>query len=325
MTADIQRQKAGVAWLSVISNSALVISKIVIGLWISSVSVISEGIHSAVDLLASIIALYSVKTSGKPADREHPFGHGKIENISGTIEALLIFIAAGWIIYEAIDKLQNPKPLAFVGWGIAVMFISSVVNIIVSHMLFKVGEATDSIALKADAWHLRTDVYTSAGVMFGLGLIWSGRWILPESDLQWLDPVIAIAVALLIIRAAYRLTVHSIRDLIDASLPPNERETIKDMIKGMFPQVHGFHKLLTRKAGNVRFIEFHMKVEPHMTVEHSHELAETISSMIRERFSGAHVTVHIEPCDGRCDSDCKEGCFLPEEKRKEMGKFRDKG
>ena len=320
---DVQKKKAGVAWLSVISNSALVISKIIIGLLIGSVSVISEAIHSAVDLLASIIALYSVKTSGKPADREHPFGHGKVENVSGTVEALLIFIAAGWIIYEAIDKLQNPKPLAFVGWGVAVMFMSSVVNIIVSQMLFKVGEATDSIALKADAWHLRTDVYTSAGVMFGLGLIWSGRWILPASDLQWLDPAIAIVVALLIIRAAYRLTVHSIKDLIDASLPPNERETIKDMIKDMYPQVHGFHKLLTRKAGNTRFVEFHMKVDPHMTVEHSHGVAEKISSTIKELFSGVHVTVHIEPCDGRCDGDCREGCLLPEEKRKKMGKSLD--
>ncbi|MBW2638064.1 MAG: cation diffusion facilitator family transporter, partial [Deltaproteobacteria bacterium] len=316
MIADIQRQKTGVAWLSVISNSALVISKIFIGLWIGSVSVISEGIHSAVDLLASFIALYSVKTSGKPADREHPFGHGKVENISGAVEALLIFIAAGWIIYEAIDRLQNPKPLAFVGWGIAVMFISSAVNIIVSHMLFKVGEATDSIALQADAWHLRTDVYTSAGVMFGLGLIWSGRWILPETDLHWLDPAIAIAVALMIIRAAYRLTIHSIKDLIDASLPSHERETIKDMIKDMSPKVHGFHKLLTRKAGNTRFVEFHMKVDPHMTVEHSHGLAETISSTIKERFPGAHVTVHIEPCEGWCDIDCREGCLLPEENGK---------
>jgi cation diffusion facilitator family transporter len=320
MMADIQRKKAGVAWLSVISNTILVITKIIVGLWIGSVSVISEAIHSAVDLLASIIALYSVKTSGKPADREHPFGHGKVENISGTVEALLIFIAAGWIIYEAIDKILNPSPVTFIGWGVAVMLMSSVVNIIVSHMLFKVGEETDSIALKADAWHLRTDVYTSAGVMFGLGLVWSGRWILPEADLHWLDPAIAIGVALLIIRAAYRLTIHSIKDLVDASLPSNERKTIIDMIKNMRPQVHGFHKLLTRKAGNVRFIEFHMKVEPHMTVEHSHELAEEISSTIKEGFSGAHVTVHIEPCDGRCDIDCIEGCLLPKEKRKEMGK-----
>jgi cation diffusion facilitator family transporter len=316
MIADIQRQKAGVAWLSVISNSALVISKIIIGLWIGSVSVISEAIHSAVDLLASLIALYSVKTSGKPADREHPFGHGKIENISGTIEALLIFIAAGWILYEAIDKLQNPKPLAFVGWGIAVMFISSVVNIIVSHMLFKVGEATDSIALKADAWHLRTDVYTSAGVMFGLGLIWSGRWILPESDLQWLDPVIAIAVALLIIRTAYRLTVHSIGDLIDASLPSHEEDEIKDIIDAMYPRVHGFHKLRTRKAGNTRFIEFHMKVDSKLTVEDSHSIAEETSAKIKEHLPGAYVNIHVEPCNGRCESDCLRGCLLSEEERK---------
>ena len=132
---NFQKQKEQVALLSVISNSALVSMKLVVGLIIGSVAIISEAIHSGVDLLASIIALFSVKTSSKPADKDHSFGHGKIENISGAVEALLIFVAAGWIIFEAFQKLSNPKPLDNLGWGIGIMLISSIVNIFVSQRL----------------------------------------------------------------------------------------------------------------------------------------------------------------------------------------------
>ena len=177
---DVQKQKTRVALLSVISNTALVLMKLVVGIMINSVSVISEAIHSGMDLVAAIIAWFSVRTSSKPADEDHPFGHGKIENVSGTVEALLIFLAAGWIIYEAIKKFIHPEPIETAFWGVGVMLISAITNIIVSQKLFKVGRETDSVALQADAWHLRTDVYTSLGVMVGLALIWIGQWIFPE-------------------------------------------------------------------------------------------------------------------------------------------------
>ena len=159
---SIDKRKSSVALLSVASNTILVLLKLTVGIIIGSVSVISEAIHSSVDLLAAMIALFAVRTSGKPADAEHPFGHGKVENMSGTVEALLIFLAAGWIIFEAVKKLKNPEPLEEVGWGVAVMIVASAANILVSRALFKVGKETDSVALQADAWHLRTDVYTSA-------------------------------------------------------------------------------------------------------------------------------------------------------------------
>src|SRR5512136_299897 len=145
---DAQRQKSAVAWLSVISNTALVTGKLIIGLAIGSVSVISEAIHSGVDLLAAVISLFAVKTSNKRADEEHPFGHGKVENISGTVEALLIFVAAGWIFYEAVYKLIRPQMLDAPVLGVAVMLVSAVVNFIVSRKLFKVGKETDSVALQ---------------------------------------------------------------------------------------------------------------------------------------------------------------------------------
>ena len=273
---DVQKRKTRVALLSVISNTALVLMKLVVGIMINSVSVISEAIHSGMDLVAAIIAWFSVRTSSKPADDDHPFGHGKIENVSGTVEALLIFLAAGWIIYEAIKKFIHPEPIETAFWGVGVMLISAVTNVIVSQKLFKVGRETDSVALLADAWHLRTDVYTSVGVMAGLALIWLGQWILPGYDLNWLDPVCAIAVALLIIKAAYDLTVQSARDLLDANLPEEEQAWIRNLIEENRGTVRGYHHLRTRKAGHLRFIEFHIQVDLKMTVESSHQLGPEI-------------------------------------------------
>ena len=162
--------------LSVASNSFLVLFKVIVGITIGSVSIISEAIHSGVDLLAAIIAMFSVKTSSVPADEQRPFGHGKIENISGFVEALLIFVAAFWIIFEALKKLMEPHEITHAGLGVAVMFVSAVINYFVSRRLFRVGK-------EADAWHLRTDVYTSAGVMAGLGIIWIGHEFFPRTTL----------------------------------------------------------------------------------------------------------------------------------------------
>jgi cation diffusion facilitator family transporter len=312
---DTQRRKVRVAVLSVISNTTLVIIKLFVGLLIGSVSIISEAIHSAVDLLAAIIALFSVKTSSVPADSRHPFGHGKIENISGTIEALLIFVAAIWIIFEAAKKFMRPEPIEAIGWGVGVMLVSAVVNIVVSEMLFKVGRETDSIALQADAWHLRVDVYTSVGVMVSLALIWMGQWFFPGEDFYWLDPVAAIGVALLIIKAAYDLTTQSARDLLDAHLPDEEVEWIRKCILDQNSVVRGFHDLRTRKAGHFRFVEFHLKVDPQMSVLDSHDITKVLKKMIKEKFPGTTVTIHIEPCDSDCVDKCVEGCLLPKQKK----------
>jgi cation diffusion facilitator family transporter len=313
---DAQSRKVRVATLSVISNTTLVLMKLVVGLLAGSISIISEAIHSAVDLIAAIIALFSVKTSSLPPDKRHPFGHGKIENISGTIEALLIFAAAGWIVVEAGRKLWKPEPLQILPWGVGVMAVSVVANYIVSKLLFRVARETDSIALEADAWHLRTDVYTSAGVMMSLALIWSGQAFSPGLDLSWLDPVTAIAVALLIIKAAYDLTLRSSKDLLDTTLPPDEEDWIRQRILHHRPVICGFHQLRTRKSGHFRFVEFHLKVDPEMSVQISHAIAEDLSLGIEKQFPSTSVMIHIEPCDGDCEGNCLQGCLLPEQQRK---------
>jgi cation diffusion facilitator family transporter len=316
MEADQRKRK--VALLSVVSNTTLVLLKLAVGLAIGAVSVISEAIHSGVDLIAAGIAYYSVRTSGIPADREHPFGHGKIENISGTVEAILIFVAAGWIIYEAAQKIIRPEPLEMAAWGVAVMFLSAVVNTFVSRKLFRVGKETDSVALIADGWHLRTDVYTSAGVMASLAVIWTADLLAPEVDLHWVDPAAAIGVALLIIKAAWDLTRQSARDLLDVQLPGEEIARIESLILKRRPVVKGYHQLRTRKSGHFRFVEVHIKVDSGMTVEASHRITQEFAREIRERFPGASVTTHVEPCDGSCGPRCLEGCLLTEGERGDM-------
>jgi len=314
--ADINKRKSSVALLSVISNTVLVILKLAVGLMIGSVSVISEAIHSGVDLLAALIALLAVKTAGKPADEDHPFGHYKAENISGTVEALLIFVAAVWIIFEAYKKLLNPEPMESPSWGVAVMLISSAANLFVSHRLFCVGKETDSVALQADAWHLRTDVYTSAGVMAGLAIIWMGEHLFPAVDLHWIDPLVAIFVALLIIKAAYKLTLESAQDLMDVCLPAEEEEDIRKHIMVFAPTVRGFHKLRTRKAGACRFVEFHVRVDAGMSVDESHRISDMIADAIKHHFPGTNVTIHIEPCNCALARPESCGCLLSDADKK---------
>lgn len=303
MDQDTTKQKTAVALLSVLSNSVLIALKITVGLLIGSVSVISEGIHSGVDLTAAIIAYFAVRHSGKPADDSHHFGHGKLENISGTVEALLIFLAAGWIILEATKKLRSGEAVDAPIWGVAVMSISAVANLLVSQRLFSVARQTGSVALQADAWHLRTDIYTSVGVLGGLALILIGNRLFPAVDLRWVDPIAAIAVALLIIKAAYVLTVEAGRDLLDASLPFKEESLIRRHIASFSPRVRSMHQLRTRKSGQNRFVEFHIRVDADMTVEKAHQLSHEVADAIKADLRDTSVTIHIEPCQREAGSD----------------------
>jgi cation diffusion facilitator family transporter len=308
VNAAQNRQATNVAILSVISNTLLVILKLIVGIFIGSVSVISEAIHSGIDLVAAVIAFLAVREASKPADEDHPFGHGKFENVSGTVEAILIFVAAGWIIFEAIHKFKNPTAIQEPGWGIGLMLFSALVNLGVSEILFRVGKKTHSIALEADGWHLRTDVYTSLGVMGGLFLVWLGGKFFPSLNLYWIDPLCAIFIALLIVKAAYDLTLQAAKDLFDVSLPKNEIEWIRAFIKAQ-PETKGFHCLKTRKSGKDRFVEFHLVVDPQSTVAESHALTDHLTDAIKRQFSHAEVMIHVEPCDKSCRAACKSGCF----------------
>lgn len=296
--------------ISVVSNSSLVVLKLIVGIFIGSVSVISEAIHSGVDLVAALIAFFAVRTANKPADEKHTFGHGKYENLSAAIEGALIFVAAGWISYEAINKLMYPGTVESPGWGVLIMGISAITNLFVSRQLFKVGRETDSMALIADGWHLRTDVWTSAGVAFGLFIYYLGGLFFPHLPLAWIDPVVALGVAGLIIKAAWELTSESFNALLDESLPETEESVITEIISSFFPQAKSFHKLKTRKSGSDRFIEFHLVVHKDLTVKVAHDICDSITLKIVEKLPNATVMIHTEPCLDACSGLCQGNCEI---------------
>ncbi|HOJ86992.1 MAG TPA: cation diffusion facilitator family transporter [Elusimicrobiales bacterium] len=301
-------EKKKVARLSVISNSFLVVSKLFIGIFTGSISIISEAIHSGLDLVAALIAFYAVKNSSIPPDDEHKFGHGKIENISGFIEAILIFAAAIWIIYESVEKLIHPVNIENIWLGIAIMFVSSVINIYVSKKLFSVAHKTDSIALKADAMHLMTDVYTSAGVMFSLFVIWVMEFIFKGNHFHFLDPICAIVVAGLIMKAAYELTKESFGDLLDRSIGQKDISEIKNIINNN-PEVVSFKNLKTRKGGNIKFIEFDVMLEKNISLQKAHQITDDITFKIKKSIANSNVTIHMEPCEDSCDdNECQTNC-----------------
>jgi cation diffusion facilitator family transporter len=294
------RTKTGAAGLSVLSNTLLILLKLVAGILTGSVSIIAEAIHSGIDLLAALIAFVCLRIAGRPADREHPFGHGKVENVSGSIEAVLIFVAAIFIIYQAINRIIAGAIVEYLSIGIAVMAISVVVNIIVSRHLLRIARDSDSIALEADARHLTADVYTSLGVLAGLVVV-------QVTGLNILDPIIAICVSIFILRAAYNLTRRAFPPLIDTRLPEDEEALIESIMSEHMGELVGFHELRTRKAGSERYIELHMMMARDASVERAHSLCDHLEEDIKSRLPNIHVTIHIEPCDVDCDT-CPDSC-----------------
>ena len=307
----INREKRSIARLSVASNTVLLVLKLVVGLWLGSVAILSEAVHSGIDLVAALIAWFAVRASGQPPDPEHHFGHGKYEDLSGLIEGALILVAAGLIVYESVQKLLaggDGLAVEALGAGIAVMGLSSAINWYVSSRLMRVAKATESIALESDAWHLRTDVYTSLGVFGGLVVI-------RLTGIVALDAVIAIVVALFIVKAAYDLCSRACRSLIDERLPIEEEERIRAIIDAHGDNIAEFHELRTRRSGPDRFVDLHLCVARSLTVEQSHGLADRLEEQIREALPRTSVVIHVEPCDACCDA-CGSFCtvrLVPEE------------
>jgi cation diffusion facilitator family transporter len=309
----LNNRKKGVAKLSVASNSCLLVLKLFFGFYMGSVSVIAEGVHSGMDLLAAAIATIAVYRSAKPADEDHAYGHGKYEAISGTAEAMLIFVAAIIIVYEAVYKMVHPGELELLEWGMLVMLISVIVNIGVSRTLMKVAKETDSMALEADALHLSTDVWTSVGVLVGLVLI-------RITNIFVLDPIVAIAVAVLIMKAAYDLTKRTFDDLTDKRIPEEEEKIVRDILKEHDHVIHDFHKLRTRMSGPDRHIDLHIVVSKYLGLEEVHNLCDHIENEIKAAISNAHVLIHCEPCDGECEI-CDEEEVCEELKRARLRKL----
>lgn len=280
-------RKASAALLSVASNALLVAMKLTVGLFTGSVGVISEAIHSGIDLLASAMAFWAVRVAAKPADDDHAYGHGKVENLSGAVEAALIFVAAGMIAYEAIHRLIHPGAAPEVGLGLAAMAISCVVNFFLSRYLFCVARETDSAALEADAHHLSTDVYTGLGIFGGLALV-------RITGLDVFDALTALAVAGLIARIAWDLARRATGALLDISLPADEVAVIALTIRKFMPPLLDYHDLRTRKSGAMRHVDVHLTVPGEMTVLAAHDLADAVERDIRQHLGHCDVMTHID-------------------------------
>jgi cation diffusion facilitator family transporter len=273
------QSKVGTAALSVLSNSTLILA------------ILTEAVHSSIDLVASIVAFFSVRKAEEPADETHRYGHEKIENLAAAIEAILILVGSAAIAFEAIRHLVGHSHVRTVGLGIAVVSLSMVVNVIVSAIIARKARATDSAALSGDAAHLRTDAMTSAAVLLGLVLV-------KITGAQWIDPAVALAVAAAIVVTGARLLSRSSRVLVDEALPEHEVAAIRRAIEGFATRgVVGYHELRTRRAGARRYVDLHVQFRSGTSLESAHRTAHELQDQISARLAGADVLIHLEPED----------------------------
>lgn len=279
--------KQNAALLSIVSNSVLIIFKLIAGILIGSLSVISEAIHSSMDLLASLIAYFSIKKAAEEEDDEHPFGHGKFENISGLIESILIFFAGAIIVFEASKRIMIGGTIENVLPGLIVMVISAGINTIISLKILKISKETKSIALETDAMHLLTDVYTALGVFAGLLLV-------KVTGFQILDPISAIVVAVMIMKTSLGLMERSTRDLVDRSLAHEDVKKIEELVIS-HNEILGFHRLRTRKCGHREEIDVHVDFMEDYSLLQVHNICDEIEAEIKEVFPESYVLIHAEP------------------------------
>jgi cation diffusion facilitator family transporter len=237
----------------------------------------------------------AVRFSEHPPDLDHPFGHGKAENLASLFEAILIIVGGLYIVKEAIAGLMGDRELPSLTAGIAVMFLSSAVNYIVSRVLFKKGKESNSPALVADAWHLRTDVYTSFGIMVALVIIHLGRLINPDWDLDFIDSAAALVVSFFILKTGWSLAWEAITNLLDHSLNQDELRFIEDHIAQFAPNILGYRRLRTRRSGPFQIIVVDLFVDGKLSVWEAHELGKEVSKGIKVHYPQADITFHLEP------------------------------
>lgn len=283
--------KSGAAALSIVSNTTLILVKVVAGSITGSVAILTEAMHSSIDLIASIVAFISVRKADEPADESHHYGHEKIENLAAVVEGMLILVGSAVIAFEAVRRLVVGGHVDHVGLGAGVVGLSAVANLSVAAVLARRASETGSVALEADAAHLRSDALTSGGVLAALLLIWlTGE--------QWIDSAVALVVAGAITVSGVRILTRSSRVLVDEALPPDELDAIRDAVMAFGDRgVAGFHALRARRAGARRYVDLHVQFRAGATLEDAHWTAHALADAIRDRLGGADVLVHLEPED----------------------------
>jgi cation diffusion facilitator family transporter len=283
--------KAGAASLSIVSNSLLIAAKLAAGAITGSIAIITEAAHSSIDLVASVIALVSVRKADEPPDPEHPYGHERFENLAAAIEGMLVIVGAGIIVYEATKRLVTGAEVDNLGVGIAVIAASAAINVIVGGFLARRGRELRSPALEGDAAHLRADALTSLGVLVGLGLVQI------TGDTAF-DAIAALAVAAAIVASGLRILTRSGRALVDESPPPGELDLIEATIaaeRARTPEIVGYHKLRARSSGPRRFIDLHLQFRTGTTLERAHRVAHRLRDAIEAELPDSEVLIHLEP------------------------------
>jgi cation diffusion facilitator family transporter len=281
--------KPRAARLSILSNSCLIAIKVAAGVLTGSVGILSDAIHSLMDLIASTIAFASVRKADEPADATHRYGHQKLEDLSAGAQALLLLLGAGFIALEAIRRLVNGGRVASVGIGIAVVGVSAAINLLVSTYLKRTGRATESAALEANAADLRTDAYVSLGVLVALVLV-------RTTGARWLDPVVALLVAATISITGLRILLGAGRRLADETLPSDELDQLRDVVESFLgDEVVGFHDLRARHVGSQHEVDLHLQFVSGTSLERAHEISHRLQDAIVKRLPRTTVLIHLEP------------------------------
>jgi cation diffusion facilitator family transporter len=291
MAGELKRSKASAALLSIASNTALIALKVVAGVLTGSVAIITEALHSSIDLVAAVVAVVSNRKGEAPPDPVHPVGHAKFENVAAAFEGVLILVGAGVVAFESSRRLAEGSDVQNLGIGIAIIALTIVVNLTVSSIIARRARETTSPALAGDAAHLTTDAATSVAVLVGLALV-------EATGATWLDPAVALLVAVAIVVAGIQLVTRSTRVLVDETLPSDELDAIRGEIVAFGPRgVAGFHRLRARRAGANRHIDMHVQFRAGMSLEEAHAIAHELQDAIAARLERTDVLNHLEPED----------------------------
>lgn len=278
------------AWLSIAAALLTIAIKVSAYLFTGSVGLLSDALESGINLAGAVMALGMLIIAARPADDDHPYGHSKAEYFSSGVEGMLILVAAVSIGIAAIHRFIAPKPIDQVGLGLILSGVASLINLGVSLVLFKAGKKHHSITLEADAMHLMTDVWTSAGVIVGVAAVAFTGWL-------WLDPLVALLVSFNIIWSGLRIVKKSVQGLMDVALPDETLQLIQQILEEYEKSGIQFHALQTRQAGARQFVSIHVLVPGEWTVQRGHELLDRFENDLRKAIHGVIVSTHLEPLD----------------------------
>jgi cation diffusion facilitator family transporter len=295
---ELRARAASVALWAAFFLTAL---KLATAAWSGSVGVLSEGIHSGLDLVSALVASYSIREAGKPADREHPYGHGKIETLSSLLESVLLVVASIIIVSEAVSHFRHPVPVEHTGVAIATIAVSLVVSYFVFRHNAKAGRVTDSSAIQVNALHFLADAVTSAGVLIALAAM-------HLTGASWIDPIVALLIALYILGVSWSQLKRAIEELTDRRLPLAEVERAREILETFKPRIMEAHELKTRRSGACRHFSFHAIVCGKVSVAESHAVCDDIEARLEAEFPGSSITIHVEPC-GHPGSALPSRCF----------------